>query len=214
MREPLSPVDFRSPVGRLRLAKGRTTVVSGSAARSAAGTPSANAASSPSSYSSGASVGGPPDTQAIERPERAGASDRPNTAAGRRAPSHPSPRPDGRWSVRSSRRTGWSATEARTPRAGGERLRERPLTVETERLRRARSTCRRGSARSARWAAGPGSSMTKTPGPCAGTGRPQTAGPSAIRPTERSRPAASGVVVIARWYRWAARVIVPGDDFR
>ena len=42
----------RSPVGERRLAHGRMTVASGSLATSAAGTPSANAASSASSYSS------------------------------------------------------------------------------------------------------------------------------------------------------------------
>ena len=53
--EPVSPVARRSPVGRRRFAKGRTTGVR-QARRSAAGTPSANAASSASSYSSVAAV--------------------------------------------------------------------------------------------------------------------------------------------------------------
>ena len=54
--EPLSPVRFRTPVGVRRFANGSTTSESGRAARSVADTPSPNAPSNASSYSSTASV--------------------------------------------------------------------------------------------------------------------------------------------------------------
>ena len=149
--EPLRPVDFRSPVGRFRLAKGRTTVVSGSAARSAAGTPSANAASSASSYSSGSVRGGPPDAHAVERPER------PEPVTARVRPPvaelgrDPSPR-RGRAmdaSVGADEEDGLRR-EPERGEPGGERLREAAAHRRDEATPRARSTCRRGSARSAR----------------------------------------------------------------
>ena len=180
----------------------------------AVGTDSANAASSASSYSSGASVAAHQTrtpSSGSERPQPV--PDR-NTAAGRRARSRPSPPPAGRPSARSSPDV--EDGLRRKPERGEsrrERFRERPLTVETQRLHaldplpdtgqldgRGRKRC--------------GKLDDEDAWPWAGTGRPQTAGPSAISPTERSRPAASGVVVIARWYRWAARVIVREDDIR
>ena len=134
MSEPVSPVAFRSPVGRLRLAKGRTTVVSGSASRSAVGTRLGEGRQQCILVLLGSVRGGPPDPNTIERPERAEpvtAGIRPPVAElGRGHRRHP---PGDGALARADEEDGLRRKPERGE-SGRERFRERPLTVETKRL--------------------------------------------------------------------------------
>ena len=153
MSEPVKPVAFRSPVGRLRLAKGRTTVVSGSASRSAVGTRRRT----------------PPAAHPRTPRERPWRPTRPehHRATGACEPVTTGIRPPvaelGRGHRRDPPGDGALARAdvedglRRKPERGepgGERLRESAAHRRDEASPRARSTCRRGSARSARSAAG------------------------------------------------------------
>ncbi len=135
MSEPVSPVAFRSPVGRRRFANGRTTVVSGRPLVRRSGFHRRTPPSSASSYSSGASVAAHQTTHPLERPQC------PEPVAaefGRRSPSSVAAiaATRRRSSARSKpRRRGRSATASQNAASrAASAFGCRPLTVETKRL--------------------------------------------------------------------------------
>ena len=198
--EPVSPVALRSPVGRRRLAHGRTTSRSGSAARSVGGHGRSERREQRVLVLLRGVGQRPPDPDPVERSQRL------EPVRARMRPPVAELGPGDRGDAPADRGIGGAdvqdrlATAARTRRAGAARARDdgrwpsrsRPSTRSIHLPTRVSSI---GAV-----ALGSGISMTKTPGPCAGTGRPHTAGPSAIRPTERRRAAASGGRDIVRWY--------------
>ena len=188
-RDPASPVVRRSPVGRRRLANGRTTPPPGKVVASSWGTPAAKAARSASSYSSTASVRAHQTRIGVDG---LNVCSQCPVDCGRRSPrtvfwiaatrppivvvAAPMNTTDCDGSQKPPSRAASAFAVGRSP--SSVRSGTRSIHLPT----RVSSIGARGR--------GVVSSTTNTPAPPADTGRPHTTGPSASRPTSRRSSAA------------------------